>query len=99
MKKFAVILSLISFVCFIGLSSSYAQSQKPVKQTQTEQKVSASAATSATPAPTAVEKTEKAGCNHAKDAKCAQPCVKKEAGCCSSKKDAKGCVKTEKELK
>lgn len=91
MKKFALILSLISFVCFIAISNGYAQEQKPVKETKVEKtSTAASTSTAATPA--------KAGCDHAKDAKCAKTCDKKDAKCCKDKKDAK-CAHGDKDLK
>jgi hypothetical protein len=94
MKKFALILSLVSFVCFIGLSTSYAQDQKPAKETKIEKTTTTGTAAATAPA---TEKT--AGCNHAKDAKCAKPCDKKDAKCCPSKTTHKCPSSGDKDLK
>ncbi|MCX6273323.1 MAG: hypothetical protein NTU44_19305 [Bacteroidetes bacterium] len=99
MKRFALVLTLISFVCFVGLTSTHAQEpKKATTTTKVEQKAPA-APTTAVPATAtpAVEKSDK--CPGHVEKKCDKPCDKKgKAGCCKDKKDQKGCTH-EKELK
>ena len=113
MKKLALILSLISFVCFVAFSGVHAQTQSPTKK---EAKDSANPdknkpedeSPKGTAANTTTgDKTAKCAKAGEKGHVCTDACKKSGKGCCADKKgcakDAKGCCakdkKTEKELK
>jgi hypothetical protein len=88
MKKFAIALSLFSFIAFLAITSVNAQEPVKTKEVKTEKVAT-------------TDNTAKAACNHDAAAKsgcaksCAKPCTDKakaDAACCKDgKKSTEGC--------